>query len=383
MLLRLGPLVRLLSAILLCLATDPLAAAPWSRLFKRVDTDPNKDYKLTAEQGPWMIMAASFSGEGAVAQAHELVMELRTRFRAEAYAYDKVFDFRAGAEGEKLDRFGQMQKKQYKRGGTYKEIAVLVGNFAEIDDPEGQKLLKELKYASISCLEFKEGKKDNRNLAYLRELQKEVSRMAGGEAAQKAEKGPLGHAFITANPLLPDDYFNPNKLDPFVVRLNTPVQYSLLKCPGKYTVKIATFTGGVVIDPKKIREIEATNKVTSRLEIAFEKAHTITEELRKRGVEAYEFHDRNMSMVTVGSFHQLGTQRPDGKVDLAPQILAVLKEYGAEIQATPGQAARVGEPKAIARIPLDVQPQLVEVPRDRQVTEADRAKWRSLLPPTK
>ena len=45
--------------------------------FKRIDADPNKSYPLTAENGPWLIMAATFSGEKAREQAQELVYELR------------------------------------------------------------------------------------------------------------------------------------------------------------------------------------------------------------------------------------------------------------------------------------------------------------------
>ena len=53
----------------------------------------------------------------------------------------------------------------------------------------------------------------------------------------------MRNAFITTNPLLPDEYFVPKGLDRLVLEMNEPVKYSLLDCPGKYTVKIATFTG--------------------------------------------------------------------------------------------------------------------------------------------
>ena len=38
------------------------------------------------------------------------------------------------------------------------------------------------------------------------------------------------------------------------------------------------------------------------LEEAAENAHILTESLRQQGYEAYEFHDRDQSIVTVGSF---------------------------------------------------------------------------------
>lgn len=364
----------LLAGVMLTSLAPPLSAAPWSKLFKKVDTDPKKPYKLGFEQGPFLIMACSFSGEGAEDQAHELVMELRTKFRIDAYVFDKVFDFSKGAEGDRPDRFGNPVPKRYQRGGKYKEIAVLAGNFASADDPEAQKTLKELKYARIECMELVPGKKDNRSLGLLREWEKKVDLTVGGNAARLAEKGPLGHAFLTTNPLLPDEYWEQSKLDPLVVKINAPVKYSLLKAPGKYSVRIATFTGGVVVDPKKIKQIEAENKISDRLEVAAERAGKITAELRSRGVEAYEFHDISMSMVCVGSFDMLGTPRADGKLELIPQIVAVMKEYGADVQGT-----KVGAPKTVAQIPLDIQPQVVEIPRERQITEADRERWRANL----
>ena len=42
-------------------------AGPWDKLLtaQRVDADPQKAYNLTEQNGPWMIMACSFSGEKA------------------------------------------------------------------------------------------------------------------------------------------------------------------------------------------------------------------------------------------------------------------------------------------------------------------------------
>ena len=50
---------------------------PWDKLFSihHVDADPNKSYPLTEKNGPWMILACSFSGEKASQQAHDLVFE--------------------------------------------------------------------------------------------------------------------------------------------------------------------------------------------------------------------------------------------------------------------------------------------------------------------
>ena len=75
------------------------AALPFGNLltFNRVDADPNQPYRLGEDHGPWMIMACSFSGEGAEEQARELVYELRKRYKLEAFTHRMRFDFSAGA----------------------------------------------------------------------------------------------------------------------------------------------------------------------------------------------------------------------------------------------------------------------------------------------
>ena len=60
------------------------AAPPWATLvpFKRIEADPRKAYELTDSDGPWLIMCTSFAGPTAEQQAHDLVLELRQRFKS-------------------------------------------------------------------------------------------------------------------------------------------------------------------------------------------------------------------------------------------------------------------------------------------------------------
>jgi len=81
--------------LLLGIALAPMALAetPWAGLMssRRVECDPNKDYPLKESNGPWTIMACSFSGEGAEKQAKDLVLELRSKYKLEAYAHKVNF----------------------------------------------------------------------------------------------------------------------------------------------------------------------------------------------------------------------------------------------------------------------------------------------------
>jgi hypothetical protein len=127
---------------------------------------------------------------------------------------------------------------------------------------------------------------------------------------------------------------------------------------------VATFTGhSIILDKKKQDAISRGEIPKSQLEVAAKNAHVLTEALRKKNYEAYEFHDRKSSIVTVGSFASVGTKRPDGKIEINPQIHQIMKTFGAQATIEPGQAAKVGEAKKLAGIMFDVQPMPVEVPK--------------------
>jgi hypothetical protein len=339
-----------------------LADSPWQKmvLFKKIESDPNNAYPLSDTQGPWMIMAVTFTGPEAETHAKELVHELRTIYKVPAYTYKVEFDYRAGTIGRGIDRFGSPLKMKY-RTDRAEEIAVLAGNFTAIDDPEAHKILDKLKHAHPECMQ-QEGAVEARPLTTMLSLQY-AKTFATGE---KRAKGPLLHAFITTNPLLPKEYFvQKNGLDRFIYDMNKPLKYSLLTCPGKYTVKVATFKGRVVMDQNEIKDIEqGKKKLGGGLVEAAEQAHQLTEALRTKGYPAYEFHDRTSSVVCIGSFESVGTPRPDGKIEINPQVHTIMETFGASKTPIPGQAMpAIGKPKTIDKIPLDVQPLPVEVPK--------------------
>ncbi len=344
------------------------AATPWDKMLSasRVDADPQKPYTLTEDNGPWIIMANSFSGEGAQQQAHDLVIELRKKYKLPAYVYERKVEL-GETFGRGVNQFGEPMKMKYKRGSQIREIAVVVGNFPTIDDPTAQETLRKIKTARPETLELKEGKKTNANLADWRWL---TPRLPGNEA--KKALGPMGHAFITTNPLLPKEYFAPKGVDHFVVRLNDGLEYSLLNCPGKYSIRVAHFTGAAEIKPDKVKEIkEGRAQLKSQLGEAAENAHRLAVSLRGKGYEAYEFHDRTSSMVTVGHFDTVGTSRPDGCLDLDPKILKIVQVFGAKAAATLDQPGGV-KPQYELGIPFDIQPIPVEVPKRSIATDYHR-----------
>jgi len=83
------------SLVILAPVGTSTAAPPWATLvpFKRVEADPRKAYELTESNGPWLVMCTSFAGPTAEQQAHDLVLELRQRYRLEAYSFRQTLDF--------------------------------------------------------------------------------------------------------------------------------------------------------------------------------------------------------------------------------------------------------------------------------------------------
>lgn len=124
-------------------------------------------------------------------------------------------------------------------------------------------------------------------------------------------------------------------VDAFVESINRDSAHSLLLNPRRYTIQIASFTGRGIIDPAEIRAIEsgrhAFDQEESALEMGARAAAELCRILRERGVEAYEFHDRFASIVTVGSFDQPGRRLPDGTMVPDPEIQRLIQQFQGQV----------------------------------------------------
>jgi hypothetical protein len=357
-------------------ATIGRAELPWSNLLatSSVEADPAKEYVLKEEHGPWIIIACSFNGENAPKQARDLVLELRRRYRVEAFVHRMDFKL-DDPNGHVQPIFASPRRHQYRivtenpkayRDGAIKEIAVVVGNFPAIDDPEAQRALQKLKASDPDCLKPERERQQARSLADWRSWQAMVG--SSDHIETRKLHGPLSRAFVTRNPLLPEDYFVPKGgIDELVLQMNKNVKHCLLDCPGKYTVQVAHFTGEVILNQNDIRAIESGAKrgpeaTRQGLAQAAEKAHELTEALRMKGYDAYEFHDRYASLVTVGSFDSVGTPRPDGKIEINPQVHRIIELFRARSVDVPGEPGAM-KLQSLVGIFFDAQPIPVEVPK--------------------
>lgn len=338
---------------------SPARAVDLRRLFPgRVEADPQKAYELTQEQGPWLVMCASFSGPGAEQQARELLMELRSKHNLPAYQHRQNYDFTDSVEGLGINQYAQPKKMRYKHAYEFTEIAVLVGNFETIDAPNATKTRDLIKHLRPASLDFNSrGGSTQRYVGFRDYLWRHID---GREASR--EKGPMGSAFMTRNPLLPAEYFAPGGIDSLVLRMNQEVEHSLLKNPRRYTVKVATFRGDSTFDASRADAPIRSGNQPSRLEIAADKAHFLTTALRKKGVEAWEFHDRYESIVAIGGFDEIEQTGAQGETIITPGILAIMQTY-APRPTTLGNGVQTIQPFAMQGIAFDMQPEPIEVPR--------------------
>jgi hypothetical protein len=313
------------------------------------DAVPARDgeFSLTEENGPWLIVAASFSGQRAERQATELARELRSRYRLKAYLHEMNFRLDDENLGRGLDEYGGSVRLRYQRGDQLRELSVLVGDFTSIDDPEAQKTLERIKTLQPDALNV-DPNTSAQSMAEVRQGEGSLLERLG-----RRKRGPMAQAFLTRNPRLPREYFVPKGVDPFVAKMNEGVEHSLLDCPGKYTVKVATFRGKTILQTSAISGDAAEEKKRSfwsrrkkddhnPLVEAAENAHLLTAELRAHGYDAYEFHDRNESIVTIGSFAQAGQQLPDGRIMPMPAVQRIIETFGAAYDTPPDPLSGIG-----------------------------------------
>jgi hypothetical protein len=92
-------------------------------------------------------------------------------------------------------------------------------------------------------------------------------------------------------------------------------------------------------------------------------ADKMVRELRKNGIEAYQFHDRTRSIVTIGGFDSLGRVAADGSFDYSAEIKEIMKEYRAGDDVKVSRFGEVIKAKHVASIPFDVNPTPIAVPK--------------------
>jgi len=227
-------------------------------------SDPAKQrFELTSRNGPYMVLVTTFLGPSAKANALKLVHELREKHRIDAYIY--VWNDEKPTSKLMPKRYGLLSRMQ--------QVAVLAGNFDSLNG-EAQRTLRAIKQLQPQCLR---------------------------------DQGPfpLRGAILVYNPLIPPSLRKTaKKKDKLLAKINRG-PYNIVHCKGKYTIQVALWTGRVLIGQDAEKDVQPSQKLYE----AAANAEELVRLLRKAGYEAYVYHGRQVSAVTVGSFNR--TDDPD------------------------------------------------------------------------
>jgi hypothetical protein len=333
---------------LACSLSGILLIAGWASA--GVEADPNKEYAITQDVGPWMVCTASFSGDQAAKMAHDMVIELRSKYNLPAYVFNRGAELRREQQ-EEVQRKRQQQKEYLERMGLHPDMplrlptvrideqcAVLVGGYPDIDS--AHKKLQEIKKLQPPTSVPPDI------------LTIDVVRPTGSDKKNESHRAPINpfvNSFVARNPALPVQREPEDKPDPFWKELNAGESYSVLKCPKAWTLAIKDYQSTVVVQPASaptnFLEKLLGNNAGAQLNAQAMNAHQLAEVLRKVGFEAYVLHTRGCSVVTVGAF-----DNPDD-----PRI---------------AQAARALQAMQLQNIELFPKPMPMKVPRFDSAADA-------------
>lgn len=348
------------------------------KIFRSKQPISDESIELRVEHGPWLILASTLPGADAKPKAIELAREIRQELKLPAFVMEKtsgVAPTLAKRERIRNDVNGNpvpvALEARYANGGQESVYVVLVGEFASVDDPRIPEILNTVRTARPKSLgvDGSDSAGQEGNAASNNWLVQQYRSRMWTRSDRKDDLGKMGAAFVTRNPLLPDDYFEAPKVDEFVANLNKNVEHSLLNCPGKFTVRVASFTGHQVTDFGNGARASQLKDTTDALDQAALNAHDLTLALRKQGVDAYEFHDRYGSYVMIGSFDSLGQERTSGQFQYHPGILEVNQKWcGYRVvdakDPVTGAIGKTTSLNSLNKIPFDVEGKPMAVPRE-------------------
>lgn len=332
-------------------------------------------YELKPEHGPWLVFAMSFDGYDAKSNAEQLAMELKRDFKLQAYCMAKKLDFTQPVVGAGVDPNGNIRRAKFRDKKVVDGYAVLVGDFDSIDSSAITETLATIKRITPKSLatENNELTSFEKNSSVPVKAWRDIMRTKNGGLEKK---GPMDTAFTTRNPMLPEDFYKTPEVDKFIKKLNEEKEYSennLLSCPGKFTVRVAVFTGedrGVGGWGGASRQENNDENKVPQLVIAAERAALGTKALRLAGYDAYQFHDRTQSIITVGSFNELGKADQRNRFVYDPLIQEIVARFGATTQVTRTQFGVSQTP----RILFDLVSQK-QIPELNVGDEKSRLRW--------
>lgn len=319
----------------------------------KISAVSGRRYKIDKRHGPWMIMVTNLRGEtqearkNAAEAADALVLELRKK-GLPAYVY---------SQQGKLQSFESVDPMGRRKTGAYaaqrNQIAVIAGNYTSIDPTT------------------KEGKTAQRTLEWVKNMIP-TTLGKGRYIKTPGKPNPFSRAMLVPNPLLTPDELQKRKDFKELSYLNKGIEYSLSKNPSKLTLVVATFHGDSISvqnsgdseNARRIKNFEKGLKKSQSLDKAYKQSYQLVQLMRNQNFEAYVWHDRYQSYVTVGSFNNKNDPRIQ---KLFQRFRAKEREHNGQMHlvAESIQAKRNlndGNEEPMLNFPMDPKPRLMTVP---------------------
>lgn len=301
--------------VLVCGIGSPVQAGP------RIEADPQGHYPITPGIGAFVICAACFTGDEAPDLARQLVYQIRANYNVPAYLFNRGDEERRRQqeELEAVQRLNlQVNQNQPVRRRTIRieeQCAVLVGGYPDMET--GRLALDQIKAMKVNELRLRSGQSALDVMQTVKE----------DGTVQRSFVNPFTTAFVTRNPSIPPDQIN--KFDPQLLVFNADEEYSLLKCPQRWTLAVKQYAGCKVVQTGATPTggflknlLPGPNKPGASLDAAGLQAHELARVLRQLNFQSFVLHTRTNSLVTVGAF----TSPDDPNIKRVQHQLASLQE---------------------------------------------------------
>jgi hypothetical protein len=274
-----------------------LAAPPGGRA-ARVEADPNKEYVIGPEAGPFAILVKGYTGSDARERANRLALHLRQNGWS-AYVYDYTPEAERNAK-EWIDaRYGNLPPdvpRPHMKIRYDTQWGVFVGGYSDFDSASRD--VPRLKKTP-------EPTEDRRMLDpdLLDPTTKQLYRL-----------NTYAQCMATRNPTMRVQKPSTNATDPQWKELNDGRPYNLLACGKPWTLAVKQFQGGVVVQPRSastkfLDMIGLGGKSGDVLGASAMQAEEVAKALKSLHYDAYVLHTRNGSIVTVGAFDSKDDKR--------------------------------------------------------------------------
>jgi hypothetical protein len=270
-------------------------------------------YNITPEAGPWAICVISYTGKTAFSFSEDMVSELRRDFKLPGYFYNR------GDAERKEDQQRQEEAEQ-----RWKETLKQYGGGTAADPkPHFKVPLRIEDQFAVLIGGYKDMESARRSLEEIRKLKSMPSARLLHQVMGPDKDGKSGYfpvspfltAFVCPNPTVPKANEQPQaKQEEFetsyrqLQELNGGEPFSLLKCPGKWTLVVKVYQSPTILQTQHnqggLFDRVMSHKGEDYMSAAVKQAHQLTDILRNKQLnfESYVLHAPTMSMVCVGSF---------------------------------------------------------------------------------